>query len=37
MRLCRTWRVAWRPDASWAVPRLPDDWFEVDGMEAGSS
>ena len=24
----------WRPDASWAVPRLPDDWFDVDGGEA---
>ena len=27
----------WRPDASWSVPRLPDDWFDVDGTEAGTS
>ena len=27
----------WRPDASWAVPRIPGDWFDVDGTEAGTS
>ena len=26
----------WRPDASWAVPRLPDDWFDVDERDAGT-
>ena len=33
---CDGW-PEWRPDASWAVPRLPDDWFDVDGTEAGTS
>ena len=29
-------RSDWRPDASWAVPRLPDDWFDVDERDAGT-
>ena len=30
---CAGW-PDWRPDASWAVPQLPDNWFDVDRGEA---
>ena len=33
---CDGWED-WRPDPSWAVPRLPDDWFGVDWEEPGTS
>ena len=31
---CDGWED-WRPDPSWPVPRLPNDWFDVAGMESG--
>ena len=31
---CDGWED-WRPDPSWPVPRLPNDWFDVAWMESG--
>ena len=33
---CDGWED-WRPDVSWPVPQLPDDWFELGAKEPGTS
>ena len=33
---CDGWED-WRPDQSWPVPRLPNDWLDVDWMESRTS
>ena len=33
---CDGWED-WRPDLSWSIPRLPNDWFDLDCMESGTS
>ncbi len=32
---CDGWEN-WRPDGSWPVPRLPDDWFDTGGKNSGA-
>ena len=32
---CDGWEN-WRPDRSWTVRRLPDDWFDTGGMKSGA-
>ena len=32
---CEGWEH-WRPDPSWPIPQLPNDWGDVGGMESGT-